>query len=58
MTDQQPTFPPPAGGLQHPTPIVRRHWDGNGWTSPTPPTPGMPATQLNAADPRRGRTAG
>jgi hypothetical protein len=33
MTEQQPTIPPPSGRHEQPIPIVRRHWDGNGWTS-------------------------
>ena len=54
MTDQQSTFPTPAERFaQQPIPIVRRHWDGNGWTQPTPTAP---ETQ-QAPDPRLGRTA-
>ena len=32
MTDQQPILSPPVRHEQ-PTPIPRRSWDGNGWTS-------------------------
>jgi hypothetical protein len=56
-TEQQPAFPPPAERFaQQPTPIVRRHWDGNGWTQPTPTVePGTPLA--HPADERLGRTA-
>lgn len=52
MTDQQPTLPPPAA-RQQPIPIVRRHWDGNGWTQPAP----IPAAPVRAASGKRGRAA-
>ncbi len=54
MTDQQ-VFPTPADRFQ-PTPTIRRLWDGNGWTQPTPTLPTAPGSQ-EAPDPRLGRTA-
>ncbi len=54
MNDQQSTFPTPAERFeQQPTPTVRRHWDGNGWTQPTSAQP----EPQQAPDPRLGRTA-
>jgi hypothetical protein len=53
MTDQQPTIPPPAGRRTQQKPTVR-HWDGNGWTQPTP-TAAPAAPVGSAADRNRGR---
>ena len=53
MTDQQPNFQSPAGRYTQQKPTVR-HWDGNGWTQPTPAV--SPA--VNAArTTKRGRKA-
>ena len=52
MTDQHSTFPPPA--QQRPT---VRHWDGNGWTQPTPTAAPAAALPRSAAKPKRVRKA-
>jgi hypothetical protein len=57
MTDPQHMFPPPGRPAQQ-TPTVR-HWDGNGWTRPTPTAaPAATAAARPAAAPNRARAAG
>jgi hypothetical protein len=57
MKNQQPAFPPPAERLVQQKPTVR-HWDGNGWTQPTPTAgPAAAALPRSAGAAKRGRKA-
>jgi hypothetical protein len=56
MTTQQPAFPPPAERYTQQKPTVR-HWDGNGWTQPTPTVAPAAAPGQSAGRGKRARGA-